>query len=203
VLNTPDVVTGRVITAPDVHLACQQASFEGFKDVIRHNHNLFVAYFETRAKAKKAGHIWALNFPVISSGSSPTRNSTAIVRPSWYLPGAHNLFCTSIANASTKTHATIYERIFEALDGPMVTSFQLLKQKGKNDCVRYMLRRPASAAPIYVERFYIPLDHASGDGKTWAVFRPMNVKRKCSLCNTQCQDGPSSTCPHTMVVRSR
>lgn len=70
IMNTPESIAGRVITAPDVRIACTQALFEGFKDVIRHNYNMFVAYFDTRRKARQAGHVWALNFPV----TSPTLN---------------------------------------------------------------------------------------------------------------------------------
>jgi hypothetical protein len=195
ILNTPDSIVGHVITAPDVRVACTQTLFEGFKDVIRHNYNMFVAYFDTRRKAQQAGHVWALNFPVTSADPKSTNVSTLIVRPSWYLPGAHNLFCCSIPKASTKTHATIFERVFEALDGPMAASFQLLKQNAGNDRVRYILRRPPSALSIYIKRFYIPLDDASGGGKIWGIFRPMNMNSKCKLCKKQCQPGTSSTCP--------
>ena len=201
VLNTPDVITGRIITAPDVRLACQQACFEGFRDVIRHNYNMFVAYFDTRRKARQAGHVWALNFPVTSADPNSTNVSTLIVRSSWYLPGAHNLFCCSIPKASTKTHATIFERVFEALDGPMAASFQLLKQNAGNDRVRYILRRPPSALSIYIKRFYIPLDDASGGGKIWGIFRPMNMNSKCKLCKEQCQTGTSSICPYSTLMQ--
>ena len=201
ILNTPDTIAGRIINNPDVRVACTQASFEGFKDVIRHNYNMFVAYFDTRRRARHAGHVWALNFSVSSAEPKTTNASTLIVRPSWYLPGAHNLFCCSIPKTSTNTHATIFERVFEALDGPMVVSFQLLKQKADNDRVRYMLRRPPSAPSVYVERFYIPLDNASGDGKIWGIFKPMNMNSKCKLCKEHCQAGRSSTCPYTTVMK--
>jgi hypothetical protein len=80
VMSTSDTVTGRVITAPDVRLACRQASFESFKDVIRHNYNMFVASFDTRGKAQRPGHVWALNFLVTSPGSTPAEFSTLTVR---------------------------------------------------------------------------------------------------------------------------
>lgn len=90
--------------------------------------------------------------------------------------------------------------MFQALGSPESASFQLLKQNGTNGYVRYVLRRPTSAPPIHVERFYIPIDRASGKGKTWAIFQPFKTNRNFPACYERCQVGASSMCPYATLM---
>jgi hypothetical protein len=198
-LNAPDTYAGRVITEPEVRLASIEACCKGFEDVTRHNNNIFVLSFESRTKAKDADHALELRFSIQTMDTAAPIAPSLTISPSQYVRGPHHVYCCSIKVSSIK-HTTIYEREFEALHGPRSASFQLLRQNGTNDHVRYLLRRPASASPIHIERFYIPVDHASGIGKTWATFKPSRPSRKCQVCGEQCQAGEISTCPYAVVM---
>lgn len=199
VLNAPDAIAGRVLTEPDVRLACTQAQFEGIKDVTRHNNNIFVVSFESRSKAQYADHHLKLSFPLFSAGATSSTMSSLTIGPRRYDEGPHHVFYYAI-RASVIRQTTVYKRVFQALDGPECASFQLLKQNGTNGYVRYVLRRPASASPIHIERFYIPIDHANGKSMTWAIFQPFKTSRKCPACYERCQVGASSTCPYATLI---
>lgn len=199
VLNAPDAVAGRVITEPDVRLACAEACFEGIKDVTRHNNNIFVISFESRSKAHHADRHLKLDFPAPHTGATSSITPVFTISARRYDEGPHHVFCCAV-RTSVIRQSTVYKRVFEALAGPESASFQLLKQNGTNGYVRYVLRRPASASPIHIERFYIPIDHAGGKHKTWAIFQPFKTNRKCSACYERCQVGESSTCAYATLM---
>lgn len=123
-----------------------------------------------------------------------------MVKTNVYDAGAHDLVLCNIEKCSSFKHATIPKRVFEALDGPIAASLQLLKQEGTNYYLRYMIRLTASAPPIFVERFFIPLDSLGGDGKIWGIFRPIKRDMECTMCQEKCQAGPVSTCPYATLM---
>lgn len=200
VLNVPDVVAGRIITEQDVRLACTKSRFAGFRDVTRHTNNIFVASFETRTRARYADRYLKLDFSLLSAGTASSITSGLTVGAIQYVEGPHHVFCCAVRVSSVK-QATVHKRVFQALEGPQSASFQLLKQDGTNGYVRYVLRRTASAFPVPIERFYIPIDHANGKGKIWAIFKPFKTSRNCPACHEQCQTGASSTCPHATLMK--
>lgn len=199
VLNVPDAVAGLAITEPDVRLACEEARFEGIQGVTRHNNNIFVISFGSRSRAQHADRHLKLDFPVLSQGATSSAMPSFTVSARRYDEGPHHVFCCAIRKSVIRQN-TVYQRVFKALDGPESASFQLLKQNGTNGYVRYVLRRPASAPSIHIERFYIPSDHASGKGKTWAIFQPFKTNRKCPACYERCQVGESSTCAYATLM---
>ena len=115
VLNTPDAVAGRVITEPEVRLACTKARVAGFKDVTRHNNNIFVASFETRSRARHTDNYLKLDFPVLSAGATSSITSSLTIGASQYVEGPHQVFCC-VLRMSSIMQATVYKRVLEALD---------------------------------------------------------------------------------------
>ena len=199
VLNVPDVVAGPVITEPDVRRACIKARFEGMEDVTRHNYNMFVISLRSRSRAWETDRHLKLDLSMLSAGPTSSNHSSLMVSARRYDEGPHHVFCCAIRTSNNK-QSTVYKRVFQALDGPDSASFQLLKQNGTNGYVRYVLRRPASAPPIHVERFHIPIDRASGKGKTWATFQPFKTNRKGPACYERFQVGASSMCPYATLM---
>lgn len=198
ILNSPDVRTQHDLTEAEVRAACQSAGLSGLTHVDRQTHCVFVAFFSTGSDAAKARKHARLDFIAPTEYSaSPARIS---VKAEAHWLEVNRVFIFETDNRAIKLK-TVFRRVLEALQGPLASSFRLLKQnlrgKGKGGRqTRYILRPSEAVCPIFVERFYIPLDPPKRKGreKVWAIFKAVNRRWTCPACHEKCQAGEFSTC---------
>jgi hypothetical protein len=202
-LNSPDVQTSRDITEAEVRVAGQEAGLSGLTHVHRQTHSVFVAVFYTRYDAVQARQNARLHFVVPSETSAPAAHLS--VRAEFHQQEVNRLFAFE-TNSRSINHAAVYRRVFEALESPLASSFQLLQQllkprrESTDGRVRYILRPTKAVCPIFVERFYFPLDAADGESIVWGIFKPVHRHWKCPACHKKCQSGDSSTCENAALL---
>lgn len=185
ILNSPDVRAKRDITEAEVRVACERAKLPGLKCVTRQTHSVFVAHFKSHDDAQRARQKARLNLTLPSEASGQV--ARLCVKPESHWLEVNSVFVFETDTRSIK-HETVSRRVFDALEGPLVSSFRLLRQeingkRGAGERTRYILRPSDSVSPVFVERFYIPLDAAHGDGKVWGIFKPVNRHWKCPACH--------------------
>jgi hypothetical protein len=195
ILNSPDARAQHELTEPEVRAACQKAGFSGLTSVTRQTHSVFVAYFNNKYDASHARSKLPLEFAA-SLGTLAPSTRLRVTAETHYLE-INRVFLFETGPRSVD-HGTVCQRVFEALKGPLDSSILLFRQrfytkKGLLKRTRYILRPSKAVCPIFVERFYIPLDAASGDGKVWGIFKPFNRNWTCPACHERCQSGDEST----------
>jgi hypothetical protein len=202
ILNSPDVRSQLDITEAEVRAACQKAEFPGFSHVTRQTRSVFVVSFSTKHEASQARKSARLAF-TSSVGTSALSKRLVVRAEVNFLEISHVFFFE--ADPGSVDHETVCRRVFEALKGPLDSSILLFRQKiyrdrGASLRIRYILRPFEAVRPIFVERFYIPLDGASGGGKVWAIFKPYYRGWICPACSEKCQSGDQSFCRSSALL---
>jgi hypothetical protein len=194
ILNSPYVRTQHDITEAGVRDACQKAGFSKYSHVTRQTHSVFVVFFPSKYEASQARKNALLEFPsVVGTSTLPTGLS---VRPEAHFLEMNSVFFFE-AQPGSVNHETSCQRVFEALKGPLDSSILLCRQEITRDKsasirTRYILRPYEAVCPIFVERFYVPLDAASVGGKVRAIFKPYYRGWICPACGERCQSGDES-----------
>jgi len=206
VVNTPEVQTPLLLTEDLVRAACVRAQMSGLIELWQESFNIFVASFKGWANADQARRRKRLlRFPVPSTTNSSSKNLYVSAESHWH--EVNRVFVYDVDKKPVK-HTTVARHVFEALEGPLVSCFRLFKQdykehNGRQRRTRYLLRTSQVISPVLVERFYIPLDAASGEGNVWGIFKPVNRHWKCPACHKQCQGGDASACKSAVELFRR
>jgi len=205
VVNTPEVRTPLVLTEDLVRAACVRAQMPGLRELWQESFNIFVASFNGWANADEARRRKRLlRFPVSSTTGSSSTKLYVSAESHWH--EVNRVFVYDVDNPVK--HTTVARHVFKALEGPLASCFRLFKQEyrehiGRQRRTRYLLRPFEAISPILVERFYIPLDAASGKGNVWGIFKPVNRHWKCPACRKQCQGGDASACESAVELYRR
>lgn len=201
IVNTPDAHTDCVLTKADVHAACLRANLPRLLKVTRPYHSTFFATFHAERKEHRILRSAQIKFPTSSATSASPSELIVNAEPRMNITETPYTFVFACDPAEITTkHQTVYNHIFEALKGPVAALFQLLKQEVAGKIVRYILHLHASAPPIWVERFDVPLDSAEDSGKVWGVYKAANEEEICPACKQRCQARGVSTCNFVMGV---
>lgn len=207
VLNSPDVRAQTDLTEPEVRAemlaACQRSGCHGLSFVMRQTHNVFVAFFSNSNDADRARKRVRLSFQA-AANATPSPLRLYIKAESHHLQ-VNDAFYWEDAQCPSVNHDTVARRIFEALGGPLISHLQLLKlelmnKQGHVKRTRYLLRSARAVSPIFVERFYIPLDSRNGVKDLQAIFKPYCRSWQCPGCHKSCQQEETSTCPSAIEL---
>ena len=197
VVNTPDVRKPLRVTEELFRATCLLAKMPGFNEAWQESSNVFLASFKGFANADRARRKkQLLRFDVASTRKSPSYQLFLSAESHWH--EVNRVFIYDVQRQSVN-HDTVSRHVFRALEGPMAACFRLFKQdytehNGRQQRTRYLLRPSEAMSPIFVERFYFPLDTATGKGHVWGIFKPVNRTWKCPACHKRCQGGDASSC---------
>lgn len=200
ILNSPDVRPVFDLTESHVRVACQKAELRGLEFVTRQTHNVFVAFFSNKGAASQARQTARIKFEAFPGMEGIASNSLRLeVRPESHSLQVNSIFAMEIDRSSIN-HDTVARHVFEALAGPLGPSFHLFRQQLRFRRTRYLLRPREIASPVFVERFYVPLDDSKDKGMVWGIFKPFPKHWLCPSCHERCQSGEFNNCQHAVQL---
>lgn len=203
ILDSPDVRSGSNVTEDEVSAACEKAGLPGFSHVMRQTQNVFVAFFADRNDANRARKK-KVHLKLAAATDTTTPSAGLKVKSESHWLHVNTTFMCDTRRLHVN-HLTVARRVFQALNGPLASSFQLLRQEVKSKLgavkrIRYLLRLSKTVTPIFVERFYIPLDTTNDAGYAFGIFKPWCRHWDCPCCHQKCQTGLVSTCPDAVEL---
>jgi hypothetical protein len=203
IVNTPDVRTKRRLTQDDLQLACSASDLPQLK---RCNKNLLAVSIPNLSSAAGTLRSLSIALPAVTG-------EMLDVKASFHGPFPPRTFSCDAKDLAID-HTTVGAHILDALREPadeVRAPFEVLRQETfdpQDDRRRYLLKFDFGFHPPcipWVQCFYIPLDHKSGDEKlkVCAVFEPEDLLRPCPFCGQQCQRSRANRCPFTTVIGKR
>jgi len=139
-----------------------------------------------------------MTFPTLPNPSTSSKHPSVKAEYHW-LEVNRVFFCD--VKPRTVDQDAVAQLVFNALAGPLAAFFKIyqLEIRSKNGHVkrvRYLLRPSEAVCPIFVERFYIPLDTVDRQEKIWGIFKPWSKRWECPACHEKCQSGVINMCAH-------
>lgn len=124
ILNTPDVRAYSDLTEHDLCTACECTKLSGLKDVTRLSQNIFEVAFRSFSNADPAYQTTRISIEVPPTTFTPFRRLN--IRADW---NWKYTFCVYVCDVTKLpiNHQTVIERVFDALQGPLVNFFSLHK----------------------------------------------------------------------------